>query len=327
MPLRTARCAAALLAAVPFAACGAEQRAPNKAQPKAPTVVRPADFPRPGGRTLAELKKGLPVGPVLAPSVGLLEEGANRFGFGLFERSNKQIAKASTALYLARAGGGVARGPYRARSESLEVRPAFRSESTASDPDAARSVYVAELPFKRPGSYELLGLVRLDGRLVAAEPVPRHMRVVRDSPVPDLGERPPDISTPTRKDAGSIEAIDTRIPPDTMHDVDFADVVGKRPVVLLFATPALCQSRVCGPVVDVAEQVKSEHEGEVAFIHMEIFNENEVEKGPRPQVDAFDLPSEPWAFVFDRRGRVSARLEGAFSVRELEDAVRAAQGT
>ena len=41
-----------------------------------------------------------------------------------------------------------------------------------------------------------------------------------------------------------------------MHDVDFADVVGKKPTVLLFATPALCQSRVCGPVVDVAEQVK-----------------------------------------------------------------------
>ena len=28
--------------------------------------------------------------------------------------------------------------------------------------------------------------------------------------------------------------------------VNFKDVVGKRPVALLIATPALCQSRVCG---------------------------------------------------------------------------------
>ena len=37
-----------------------------------------------------------------------------------------------------------------------------------------------------------------------------------------------------------------------MHAKSFADVVGRKPVALLFATPQLCQSRVCGPVVDVA---------------------------------------------------------------------------
>ena len=42
-----------------------------------------------------------------------------------------------------------------------------------------------------------------------------------------------------------------------MHDVDFADALGKKPVVLLFATPLLCQSRVYGPVADIAEEVKA----------------------------------------------------------------------
>ncbi len=64
-----------------------------------------------------------------------------------------------------------------------------------------------------------------------------------------------------------------------MHDVDLADVVGKKPVVLLFATPALCVSRVCGPVVDIAEQVKSEVGDDVAFIHMEIFTDNDPNQG------------------------------------------------
>lgn len=297
-------------------------------EPKATSSTKqtaPADFPKPRGRTLAELRRGLPEGPVLAPSVGLVEPGTNRFGFGLFDRSNKQVAQAAAAVYVAPAGGGRARGPYWARYESLEVRPPFRSESSSADPDSARSVYVADLPFKRAGDYELLGLVRLDGRLVAAASAQGMVRVVRNGPVPQVGEKVKRISTPVKTEPGGIEAIETRVPPDSMHEVDFADVVGKRPALLLFSTPALCQSRVCGPVADVTEQVKADHEGDVAFVHMEIYRDNQLEKGVRPQVTAFGLPSEPWAFAIDRRGRVAARLEGAFSVRELRAAVKAAE--
>ena len=111
-----------------------------------------------------------------------------------------------------------------------------------------------------------------------------------------------------------------------MHDVDFADVVGKKPVVLVFATPLLCQSRVCGPVVDIAEQVKSELGDKADFIHMEIYNDNEIAKGERPQVRAWNLPTEPWAFAIDRDGRVVARLEGAYSADELTAAAKKAIG-
>ena len=80
-------------------------------------------------------------------------------------------------------------------------------------------------------------------------------------PIPEVGDKAPVIHTPTKDEVGNISQIDTRVPPDDMHDVDFADVVGKQPIVLEFATPALCQSRVCGPVVDVAEQVKRDNPG------------------------------------------------------------------
>jgi hypothetical protein len=106
-----------------------------------------------------------------------------------------------------------------------------------------------------------------------------------------------------------------------MHDVDYADVLGKKPIVLLFATPALCTSRVCGPVVDIAEEVKSERPDDAAYIHMEIYNDNDPNKGPRPQVNDFHLPSEPWLFVIDADGKVSTAIEGAFSKTELEDAI------
>jgi len=288
-------------------------------------VAKPADFPKANGKTLAELRTGLGAGPVLAPSVSQLGPGKNRYGFGLFDRARKQIAEAPVALYVARSGGGPAKGPYLARYESLDVKPQFESQTVKSDPDAARSLYVADLRFGKPGDYEVLGLVRLDERLVAATPAGPPARVTKGDPVPEVGEQAPRIQTPTKASVGGdIRKIDTRVPPDTMHDVDFADAVGKRPVLLVFATPALCQSRVCGPVVDIAEQVKAGRGDDAAFIHMEIYKDNELSKGFRPQVVAFGLPTEPWAFAIDRRGRVAARLEGAFSARELESALDAA---
>ncbi len=110
-----------------------------------------------------------------------------------------------------------------------------------------------------------------------------------------------------------------------MHDDDFADVVGKKPVVLLFATPALCQSRVCGPVADIAEEVK-ERPDDAAYIHQEIYNDNEVNKGLRPQVKAYNLPSEPWLFVIGADGKISTEIEGAFSEGELNAALDKVSG-
>ena len=110
---------------------------------------------------------------------------------------------------------------------------------------------------------------------------------------------------------GDVASIDTRLPPSSMHDADFADVLGKKPVVLLFATPQLCQSRVCGPVVDVAEQVKAKTANDdVEFIHMEVFRDNQIDKGIRPQMAAFHLQTEPWLFVFDRSGKVGRADRG-----------------
>jgi hypothetical protein len=293
-----------------------------------PPKARPDQFPKADGKTLVELYGALPEGgPVLAPSLNHFVVGKNRFGFALFTASRAQIPDAAAAVYIARAGGGQAMGPFLAHYESLEVDTQFRSQTAASDPDAAKTLYVASIPLREPGRYEVLGMARLDGRLVAAASTHPVLRVVRDDPVPGVGDRPPPIHTPTEADVGGdLEQIDTRVPPSTQHESDFADVLGKEPVVLTFATPRLCQSRVCGPVVDVVEQVKAEYADQAEFIHMEVFNDNEVQKGYRPQLLAFNLPTEPWVFTFDGEGRVAARLEGAFSAEELEAAVKKALG-
>jgi hypothetical protein len=319
---------AALLICALLAGCGGDDDSSSGDQP--PPAARAEDFPKPGGRSVAELLNEVGgSGPVLAPSGLELRTGKQRFGFALFNPSREQITDASVAVYAAPAGGGPAKGPYLARYESLAVKPQFQSRQTASDPDAAVSIYTTEIPFDKPGRYELLGIARLGGKLVPATTPSPGVVVKKASgdPIPAVGTRPPRIHTPTEAEVGGdVASIDTRLPPSSMHDADFADVLGKKPVVLLFATPQLCQSRVCGPVVDVAEQVKANAGDDVEFIHMEVFRDNRIDRGVRPQMLAFNLRSEPWLFVFDRSGKVAARIEGAFSERELEQAIAKATG-
>jgi hypothetical protein len=314
------------LAALLIVGCGDSS---NSSDEQAPPPARAQDFPKPKGDSLRQLLADLGSGPVLAPSGQEYRTGNQRFGFALFRKDRSQITDASVAVYVAPVGGGAARGPYLARYESLAVGPQFQSRQTASDPNAAKSIYTTEIPFRKPGQYEVLGIARRGGKLVAAS-LPQAGIVVKDASkddIPAVGSTPPRIHTPTKASAGGdIASIDTRLPPDSMHDVDFAGALGKKPVVLLFATPQLCQSRVCGPVVDLAEQEKAKGEnGDVDFIHMEVFNDNRIDKGIRPQMAAFHLLSEPWLFTFNRSGKVAARIEGAFSERELADAIAAAQ--
>ena len=317
----------ALLACALLAGCGGDD---SDSADQPPPAAKAADFPKPDGKSLEELMNQVGgSGPVLAPSGLELRTGKHRFGFALFTPSREQITDASVAVYTAPAGGGPAQGPYLARYESIAVKPQFQSQQTSSDPDAAKSIYTVELPFEKPGRYELLGVARQGGKLVPAT-TPSPGVVVKkesDDPIPAVGTSPPRIHTPTEAEVGGdVASIDTRLPPSSMHDADFADVLGKKPVVLLFATPQLCQSRVCGPVVDVAEQVKASTGDDVEFIHMEVFRDNRIDKGIRPQMAAFRLQSEPWLFVFDRSGKVAERIEGAFSERELEQAIAKATG-
>jgi hypothetical protein len=308
-----------------LAGCG--NRGSDKAQAP-PPPARAQDFPKATGKTLVQLlqETGGQGGPVLAPSVSELEPGQNRFGFGIFDRTRRQIADARAAVYIARVGGGRASGPFPARYESLMLPPQFESRSVASDPGAARTVYVSTVKFPAAGQYDAIAIVRLDNRLVAALPAGGALNVVKNSKVPKVGEKAPFIHTPTLASVGgNVKSIDTRVPPTTMHDVDYADALGKKPIILLFATPALCQSKVCGPVADIAEEVKAKRGNDATFIHMEVYRDNSFSKGYRPQLQAFHLMTEPWVFAINRHGRIAARIEGAFGAPELERAVDAAQ--
>lgn len=323
--LRIRTAAALALAALAFAGCGGSDDGEGTRNRPAPPA---ADFPAAQGKTLEQvLSASSGEGPVIAPAARVLREGNNRFPFGVFTLGHEQIVDAQVAIYAAPGAGlsGPAIGPFPARIVDLTTEPAFRAKTTTDDPDAAQVAYVSEIPLNRPGPWSF-GALTKEGDSFKGSLLPTEGEVGQfDTPAP--GDEAPMVHTPTADQVPDISEIDTRVPPSDMHTDDLADILGKKPVVLLFATPALCQSRVCGPVVDVAAQVKRDFGDRVAFIHQEIYENNSINDGPRPQVEAYRLPSEPWLFVIDRSGRVSTAIEGPFGLGELEAALRRVAGT
>jgi hypothetical protein len=310
----------AVLAAVAFAGCGSGS---STTPPSAPKPAAPAaDFPAASATSLAKLRS-YPEGPILAPSVSILKPGTNRFGFALFDAGRNFVNTAAPALYTSKPDGSGLRGPFPARIESLRVRPAFLSQTSARDSAAARQVYVADVEFAGKGPHVVSGLARIGGKTLRTTPYSVNVGGDPRTQPPGVGDKAIRVHTPTLESAGgNASSIDTRVPAATdLLKTDLYDVLGRKPVVLTMATPQLCASRVCGPVVDVVEQVASETGGNVAFIHNEIYKDNQISKGVRPQVAAYRLPSEPWTFVIDRHGIIRTRFEGAFSPGELECAV------
>jgi peroxiredoxin len=283
-----------------------------------------SDFPKPDGRDVQQLATdvGLTNDYVAAPAGATFTPDTTRFAFGMFAVDGSQMTTADVAVYAGQ-NGEPAKGPYPARIESLATEAPFRAKGTTEDPDAAKVVYVADVPFKDTGNVDMIAVMRNGGKQVATT-FSGPITVAEHPEIPDIGDAAPVVDTPTVSSVGGdIASIDTRVPPDSMHDVNLSEVIGKKPVVLVFATPALCASRVCGPVVDVEEQVKAAAEAngdDVAFIHMEIYEDN-TPPNPRSQVSAYGLVTEPWVFVIDSDGKVAERIEGAFSVAELQSAV------
>jgi hypothetical protein len=282
--------------------------------------VTKADFEPARGRTLEQIAahaKQAQVG--FASSV--LEPGRNRLAFGVLDEQN-HFVYGRTAVYLSRTQQGPARGPFVAPADALVTKPAFRSQTAASETDPIAAIYSANVTLPKTAKQYVLVLTKTpQGEFGGLAPL-----TVAESEIPKVGEKMPPVSTETVADAGGNEAsIDTRVPPaPELHQKNLKDVLGKEPVALLIATPQLCQSRVCGPVVDIELQMKDEFGSRMQFIHQEVYKNNQVSDGLREPLVQLHLKTEPWLFAIRRDGTIARRLEGSFGINEFRDAVQAA---
>jgi hypothetical protein len=353
-PMRAPRLAPALFCLLAtgavVAGCGSGSEGDESTGAAEIAESRPAppvsEFPSAKGRTLRQVLKAADgrTELVVAPAAEVFYPGRNRYPFGVVDREHGPVDDTEVALYFSKVPevvpgaksksgnrGPVAKaqeqaldqpavGPFPASIETLATKSAFTSKAGAEDPDAARVVYSTQLDLPREGEWKVAAILKEDGELKGT-PLPSAV-VGEFHRIPRPGDKAPLIHTPTAQDVGGdLSKVSTRIPPDSQNKVDYAEALGKEPIVLLFATPQFCQSRVCGPVVDVAEQAAHEYGDKAAFIHMEIYNDNDPAKHPRPQVRRFHLPSEPYLFTIDRHGVVRDAIEGAFGLQLMHEAV------
>jgi hypothetical protein len=324
------------LAALLAAACGSAANRPTRdpslnlpsdngirASVRKAAAPAKTEFPPAAGKTLQELSQTMSAGPTLAMASSQFDTGHNRIAFGVIGRDGRPVY-GPTALYVAANPGAPAEGPFVAPADVLLTDARYRSKQAATAADPFVAVYGAPgVPFAKGGKYAVLAATRAPNGKLTGSGTTISVAPASQDPIPRVGQRAPKVHTDTLASAGGdVRKIDTRDPPDDMHKVDFADVVGKKPVALLFATPQLCQSRVCGPVTDIAYQMEAKYGSQMDFIHQEVYVDNNPAKGLRKPLQQFGLRTEPWLFVVNKQGRITARLEGSIGVRQFEAAVK-----
>jgi hypothetical protein len=168
-----------------------------------------------------------------------------------------------------------------------------------------RGIYTVEAVLPQPGVWQ--ATVNVAGQRIT------HAFQVQDRPQsPAPGTAAPRVPSPTVADAMGVDPICTRNPPCPLHQQSLSEVIGGgKPVAVMFATPALCETRYCGPVLDDLLTLVGQFQDRITFVHVEIYTSLDG-RTTLPAVEAWGLPGEPWLFGVDATGTVVSRLDGAF---------------
>jgi len=261
-------------------------------------------------------------------TVAELTVGVNRFAFALEEADGAPLADARVRadFYSLASGTPQFAGSAWARYEALTAQTPHRHPDGSVHMHAeVRGIYVIPgIRFDRAGPWG--AAFSVTGSSGRTRQTGLAFFVLERPATPAVGAPVPAVDTPKARTADGLSEVCTHDPPDHMHQVSVAEALAAhRPFVVVFATPAFCRSRVCGPVLDLVLGVEPRFKDRVEFIHVEPYDLEAARAGRfglGPAARAFGLPSEPWVFVVGADGRVAAKLEGIFGSQELEAAIR-----
>jgi hypothetical protein len=185
-------------------------------------------------------------------------------------------------------------------------------------------LYAFYVDIPGPATYQLtidageLGELSPIGFVASADPLPV-----------TVGESAPLSESRTLDDAPLDDLTSDPTPDESFYEMTVAEAVESGPSVLVFATPAWCTSQSCGPMLDQVQEMKAEYP-DLNYVHVEIYENVHVAAREDlvvvPPVEEWGLPSEPWLYVTDGSGTVTAAFEGALSDEELRRALDAVAG-
>ena len=281
-----------------------------------------------GCGTEAESEKAPAAPPPLPDAINVavastdLAVGDNRVVFGLIRQGKGPIrdAQVTVETFLLTASGPD--GPRQTLPAEFQVWPG-----------GSGGVYVANLRFDETGEWGLgFKLTNPDGSETQAG---TRVQVKSESATPALGAAAPRSQNRTTRDVGDLSELTTDSDPDAeLYAKTIAEALEESiPLVVSFATPAYCKTATCGPQLDAIKQLKASHSDRVNFLHVEVYdNPPEIRESGiaaaklSPTLAEWGLPTEPWTFVIDADGNVSAKYEGYVGPEELGEAIALALG-
>ncbi len=233
------------------------------------------------------------------------------------------------------------------RTASVTTYPSSKGPSAAVSANGTflwtipdqRGIYRADLTFTEAGPW--IAYFDTAPKGGASEKIgPFQFDVKTDASAIQVGEKVPSIATPTLADVGGdVKKISSDTDPDpAFYQTSEADAVaGGKPFVLVFATPAFCTSKACGPLLDEVKSLSKDFP-DLTFINVEPYKLTYADGALQPVLDAnnqlqtvdatnaFGILSEPWVYVVDKTGAVVGSFEATADTTELSAAMKKAEG-
>lgn len=279
------------------------------------------------GPAVASPSAGASGGPEILPLLINSEilKGQNRFLFSLTDRENRLVAAPDVKVHLLFYD-----------VDTAENTVAFEADArflwAIQD---VQGLYVANIDFPDAG--------RWGTKFEAAFPDGQTKSVRADYDVresgttPAIGAKAPSVDTPIAADVGGdLAKISSDQSPDPrFYETSIADAItAGKAFVLTFATPAFCQTRLCGPTLEAVKRVAKDYPA-ITFINVEPYKMAYSNGSLQPELDAqgqlqpadwtnaWGLQSEPYTFVIAADGTVAAKFEGVLGEDELRGALDA----
>lgn len=286
----------------------------------------------------------------------MLTVGENRFSIGIFDEAAGGPlldGDMSFRFFKVEAGQGTLR--FESEAEFVGFDTFTISESQAQKVEGPPiGVYVANVEFDEPGDWGVEVNGAAGGQQVSQLRVA--FKVFPRDQILSIGDAAPPSRQLTVDDVSDLSEIDTMQPPDPFHDITVADALETgQPVLVLLGTPAFCETRTCGPVMETTMLPLYEKYGDQAvFIHIEPYRLEELRSGvgycpvpvfnrelartgqgegggqcpaipeqelPPPD-ESWNLTTEPVLFLVDREGKIAAVFEGIAGEQEVEAALQ-----
>lgn len=311
-----------LLTAISFAlaACGSSNQSVSGFDTPVPNQVQVHQDT--DGHThvhVTESEATVPLQVVIVPSELIV--GPNRFAVGLIDAKGQMVKDAAVHLHY-----------FNLRDPS---RPLLESEADATrlqTPDGFTTIFAHEREFNRAGDWGVEVQVRFPDGTAGLKRV--SFQVLAGSPAKKPGDKVPAVDTPTAADVHNdlSKLTSANKPNSAFYRQSLAKAIASgKPTVLLFATPAFCQTRFCGPDYEIVSALQEKYGDALNFIHVEIYTDlpNPDLQNPKyaPAMLAFGLKTEPWVFLIDGKGTIVYRVEGVMTEGEIDRHIKSLIGS